>query len=163
STRTFPEERSLIQEMTMAQTMTETQLVLHFAEGVPPELWKTDFDHPSLTQQRLRAVRGKDPGAHAASGTFDWSVAVKVLMVYLLRCAAWGLRHGDGEAGAGGAAPEAFPRLEGGPGSPAATLNFAMSKRNQWICDVFGSVGGRPILSRLVNRSNIDLKRKNEP
>ena len=70
------------------------------------------------------------PRRNSATGvghTFEWTAAVKVLAAYLLRCAAWQRRDANGFA------PPEFPRLEGGKLSPAASLSFAMSKKNDWI------------------------------
>jgi hypothetical protein len=136
-----------------------TQFILHLTDGEEPELLRTEFYHPAYARDGRRTVRGKDEGAHQADGTFQWSAAVKVLVAYLLRCAAWARACPIRNPG------ERCPVLEGGRSSPAASLNFALSKQNAWICDMFGSdAHGRPhLVADLMLRSNADLKRKREP
>src|SRR5262249_37622117 len=115
-----------------------------------------EFFHPLFAPSRHRAARGKDEGANIGYGTFQWTPAVKVLTAYLLRCAAWG-RRGTGEQ---------FPTLEGFRTTRAATLNYAMSKKTGWVCDMFGTApgsNGRPYLLDLIRRSNPDFKREGEP
>jgi hypothetical protein len=83
---------------------------------------------------------------------------VKVLAVYLLRCAAWGRRNPDGVQ------DNDFPSLTGGRPSAALSLNDALSKKTGWICEMFGTDNeGRPYLLELMQRSNADLKRPAEP
>jgi RNA polymerase sigma-70 factor (ECF subfamily) len=56
------------------------------------------------------------------------------------------------------------PLFEGRHGSPAASLNFSLSKKNGWLCDMFGCDGsGDPLLLSFIKRSNPDLKRPDEP
>jgi RNA polymerase sigma-70 factor (ECF subfamily) len=94
-------------------------------------------------------VRGKDEGAYLGSASFQWSPALKVLMAYLLRCAAAGRRCPQGTD----------PILSGERSSPAASLNFAMSKKPNWIKDMFGEdAQSHPFLLDLIRRSNPDLK-----
>jgi diguanylate cyclase (GGDEF)-like protein len=141
--------------------------VLHFtggAAGEPPALSQTEFHNRRFVTGVRRTARGQDEGAHDVDGTFQWTAAVKVLAAYLLRCAAWGRRHPNGRCG-GSAGPDAeCLALEGRRASPAATLNYALSKKNQWLCDMFGTdPSGSPFLLELIKRSNADLKRPGEP
>jgi diguanylate cyclase (GGDEF)-like protein len=142
------------------------RLVLRFTVGTGGEeaaLWQTEFHHRQFAPGGRRTARGQDEGAHAVDGTFQWTAAVKVLTAYLLRCAAWGQRHPKGRCGDTGPDAEC-PALEGRRASPAATLNYAMSKKTQWLCDMFGTDGsGSPFLLELIRRSNADLKREGEP
>src|SRR5205085_2265597 len=116
----------------------------------------------SFAPQGLSTVRGKDIGANVASGTFEWTAAVQVLAAYLLRCAVWGLRNSEHQFGPEWRLLPDFPRLEGRRGTPAASLNYAISKAPKWICEMFGcDVNGEPHLRRLIYRSNADFKRKN--
>jgi diguanylate cyclase (GGDEF)-like protein len=142
------------------------RLVLHFTGGTAgedPALWQTEFHHQQFAPDGRRAARGQDEGAHDVDGTFQWTAAVRVLAAYLLRCAAWAQRHPNGRCG--GAGPNAqCPALEGGRASPAATLNYAMSKKNQWLRDMFGADGsGSPFLLELIRRTNPDLKCEGQP
>jgi predicted AAA+ superfamily ATPase len=118
-----------------------------------PELFETEFHHSQYAPKGRRAARGKDEGASQADGTFQWTPAVKVLAAYLLRCAVWARRCRDGTC----------PCLRGRRGSSAASLGYAMSKRNRWICDMFGcDLDGRPYLLDLIKRTNPDLKLKGQ-
>src|SRR5262245_2265354 len=112
--------------MATANVITATRLVLRFT-GVKVALWKTEFHHPKYAPGGRRTARGRDPGANIAHGTFEWTLVVKVLVSYLLRCAAWALRREKGlESGT-------CPSLEGERGTPAASLNYALSKKPRWI------------------------------
>jgi hypothetical protein len=52
------------------------------------------------------------------------------------------------------------PRLSGGPGSIAATLDGALSKEPAWLIDSFGVFpSGMPVSRRLFARSNPGRKR----
>src|SRR4051794_3294540 len=119
--------------MAKLEAATRTQLILHFMGTDTPELRRTDFFHPVYAPGGRHTIRGKKPRAHPGFRSFQWSPAVKVLVAYLLRCAAWARRGGDRQSGA------ECPALEGGPGTPAASLNWALSKQNAWVCDMFGS------------------------
>ena len=143
--------------MTTVMTMPGTQLVLYFTGSKEVELWQTEFTHPTWLGPggKRRTARGKDEGAHPGCGSFQWTAAVRVLSSHLLRYAAWGRRRRDGNEP---------PVLEGGRCTPAATLNYALSKKPQWVCDMFGiDEAGNPFLLHLIKRSNADLKRKGEP
>jgi RNA polymerase sigma-70 factor (ECF subfamily) len=136
------------------------RLELTFTGERQPALNKTTFRHPLLDKEgnEQNAVRGRDEGAHPTDyGSFPWSRAVQALAVLLLRWAAWARRPRRN-----GAARE--PDFAGGRGSLAASLNFALSKKNDWLCEMFGyDARGEPLLLRFIKRSNPDLKRPDEP
>jgi hypothetical protein len=135
-----------------------TQFILHLTDGEEPELLRTEFFHPAYAPNGRKTVRGKDEGAYQADGTFQWTAAVRVLVAYLLRCAAWARACPNCNP------EEECPKLEGRRNTPAASLNYALSKQTGWICDMFGfDRGGRPHLADLMLRSNADLKRRGEP
>src|SRR3954454_23189439 len=96
-----------------------TRLLLRFSEGDEPELEASEFSHPSLPGPR-HACRGKDEGANEGFATFQWTAVVKVLTVWLLRCAAWARAVPEGRG--------PCPVLEGVKRTPAASLNWALSK-----------------------------------
>jgi tRNA A-37 threonylcarbamoyl transferase component Bud32 len=126
------------------------QLILYFSAGSSPELLETRFYHAQFAPWGRRSVRGKDEGAHAGSASFQWSPALKVLAAYLLSCAASGRRSSG----------DLCPPLMGERSSPAASLNYAMSKKPGWIKDMFGEdSNSHPYLLDLISRTNPDLKR----
>jgi hypothetical protein len=126
------------------------QLILYFSAGSAPELLETRFYHKHFAPWGRHSVRGKDEGAHAGSASFQWSPALKVLAAYLLWCAASG-RRSPGDS---------CPTLAGERSSPAASLNYAMSKKPEWIKDMFGEDSdSHPYLLDLISRTNPDLKR----
>jgi CheY-like chemotaxis protein len=130
------------------------RFVLHLAGREEAALWYTEFFHPSYAPTGYRIFRGQDEGAHVAQGSFQWTGAVQVLVAYLLRCAAWGRRGAHLNC----------PSLTGKKGTPAASLAYAMSKKPQWVRDMFGTdANGTPHLLYLFKRSNADLKREGEP
>src|SRR5262249_33106285 len=111
---------------------------------------QTRFYHTKFAPWGHHSVRGKDEGAHFGSASFQWSPALKVLAAYLLWCAASARRSPNGSC----------PTLTGGRSSPAASLNYAMSKKTEWIKDMFGcDSNANPYLLDLIGRTNPDLKR----
>ncbi len=130
------------------------RLVLSFTSNPSPQLVETTFEHPVLGKDRqLRAVRGDDVGASSdAAGSFKWTSAVKALAVLLLRSAAWGRRCPDERE-------DKIPVVEGWHGSPAASLNYAISKSTSWLGGMFGTdANDRSNIVFLINRSNPDFK-----
>jgi hypothetical protein len=145
-----PEELKRFQGELVNRADAVPRLFLYFTAGPDPELLETRFYHAQFAPWGLHCVRGKDEGAHFGSASFQWSPALKVLAAYLLSCAASGRRSPDGLC----------PALTGERSSPAASLNYAMSKKPEWIKDMFGEDSdSHPYLLDLIGRSNPDLKR----
>jgi diguanylate cyclase (GGDEF)-like protein len=140
--------------MTTVSTMPAPQLTLTFSVGSEVALWRTEFSHPSYAPQVRRSERGREEGPREGGLSFPWSAAVKALAAYVLRYAAWGRRQRQGDC----------PILEGGRGTAAATLNYALSKKPDWLCDMFGADNlGSAFLPDLLKRRNPDLKREGVP
>ena len=96
------------------------------------------------------AVRGKTAGANGGTGTFQWTPGVKALCVLCMRVVSKRLR-GDAVTG---------PLITGDKGSVAASLDYALDKEPQWICEMFGlDKQGRNLLRRLLLRTNPGRKR----
>jgi RNA polymerase sigma-70 factor (ECF subfamily) len=133
-----------------------------FKSGSGPELVATRFEPTALydgTGHERRASRGKPTGDAdpRAQGSFPWSRAVKALAIFFLFWAAWARRHQRDPS-----TPR--PVLQGMEGTPASSLNYALSKKNAWLAEMFGSdKNGDPLPSRLLRRNNPDLKRRGEP
>lgn len=133
-------------------TASGTQYAAEFVDG--PALHRVTFRHPQYAPGGRTSVRGNDTGGTNAAGSFQWSPVVRVLVAYLMRCAAWGR----------GERLTPLPRLEGGQGTPAASLSYAIEKKVAWLCDMFGiETSGRPHVENLFRQSNRALKRKKEP
>lgn len=144
------DELKRCQDELVRRADTVGRLILTFSTGPVPELLETRFYHAQFAPWGRHCVRGKDEGAHAGSGSFQWSPALKVLATYLLGCAASGRRGSNGLC----------PTLAGERSSPAASLNYAMSKKPEWIKDMFGEDSeSHPYLLDLIRRTNPDLKR----
>src|SRR5262249_10535607 len=123
----------------------------HFTEV--PELFRSEFRHPQYAPDGRVCVRGNDTGGRVADGSFQWSPAVRVLVAYLMRCAAWG--RGD--------RAEPFPQLQGRRRTHAASLTFTIAKRPTWLCEMFGAdLDGRPHIEALIQQSNRELRRSGE-
>lgn len=118
-----------------------TELVLSFTPPPCAELVATRFSHPHLTGP-ISARLG------AYDRCFKWSAGVRALTALLLRTAAWARN----ERGA-----HTQPSLEGGRPSMAASLNDVLTSKPQWVADVFGEAGGRPVLTELIGRWNADF------
>lgn len=124
------------------------KLALFFSARSSLQLEKTFFQHPRLASP-LVAVRGKGLGANAKFGSFQWTPAVHALTYLIVSTAA------DYASGI-----ENDYVLQGEAGSPAASLDYALSKQPQWLIDVFGSDSRGTALARLLlHRSNPERKR----
>jgi ADP-ribose pyrophosphatase YjhB (NUDIX family) len=126
------------------------RLELRFLGDKSPRLDRICFD--SASGERLVSVRGdaavSDPRARPR---FDWSNALKAFCILAVRHACSGGQSYD------------VP-LQGMRGTAAASLNDALTKRPNWIRDLFGSDSGdRPRLCTIVRRRNADFKTRNEP
>ena len=129
------------------------RLVLYFSGRNCPELCRIRFSHRALARE-ICAVRGKTAGAYATESTFQWTAAVKALTSLLLDTA---VRLSLGRSAN---SQECSAVIEGGDGTPALSLDYALGKEPQWVCDVFGrDKKGEPLVRRLFRRSNPDRKR----
>ena len=96
------------------------------------------------------AVRGKTAGAYKCSGSFQWTPAVKAVSVLFLHALANSFDNSD----------TAMPMICGKRGSLASSLDYAIDKEPQWLCDMFGlDESGKTNLRRLIFRSNPGGKR----
>ena len=112
------------------------------------QLEKTSFRLSSDLE--FLAVRGKTAGAYKCSGSFQWTPAVKAVSVLLLNALANSFENSD----------TATPMISGKRGSLASSLDYAIDKEPQWLCDMFGlDESGKTNLRRLIFRSNPGGKR----
>ncbi len=132
---------------TLGVVMVKTVSLYFFGES-SPQLGRVevlDLQDRRLILSRGALVRAVDG---ASVGTFSWSRAVQALTILLLRT----LLHRSDRA--------VIPVLEGGQGSLAASLDYAISKETQWLCEMFGvDAHGRSIARRLITRQNPERKR----
>jgi hypothetical protein len=112
------------------------------------QLEKTIFTFSSNIE--FTAVRGKTSGAYRSTGSFQWTPAVKAVCVLFLQS----LVCGSVEPRTTG------PLMSGRRGSLASSLDYAIDKEPQWLCDMFGlDQSGKTNLRRLVSRTNPGGKR----
>ncbi len=121
-------------------------LTLWFRGRETPELLQTEFIHPILGGgSPLRMARGKGNGAYGRFGTFQWTTAVQALVLFLLRAK---LRRTIGS-----------PVLSGERGSPAASLDYAVTKQPTWLLSMFGwDEAGTTLSRQFIRRTNSNLK-----
>lgn len=125
------------------------ELKIWLSDSSNPQLYRTSFRHPLLDGD-LRSIRGSTGKSCGAAGTFYWSPAVQALTILLLRSAAWA-RKGELE--------QAPPLLEGGAGSPAASLGYALDRQSPWLQEMFGlDRQGRLLARRTFSGCNIARK-----
>ncbi len=97
-----------------------------------------------VTGEVRRSVRGKQSGAHKASGSFQWTSAVRGFALLAVRTAA-------------GFQPAA---IEGRAKSLASSLDYAISKQPVWLIEMFGVDRlGTSLIRRMILRSNPERKR----
>ena len=95
-------------------------------------------------------MRGKTSGAYSCTGSFQWTPAVKAVCVLFIQA----LIHRFGQA------HMTRPMISGRRGSLASSLDYAIDKEPQWLCDMFGlDQSGKTNLRRLISRTNPGSKR----
>jgi hypothetical protein len=115
-------------------------------------LHRTAFRHPLLLRETI-AIRGSV--APNNCGNFRWSAGVKALTLLLARQAllveSERLENRSSDTSAS---------IEGENKSPAASLDYALSKQPIWLRDMFGiSAHGVPISKLIFRRINPDRRR----
>lgn len=135
-------------------TQSDVTFTLWFSGIERIELERTEFKHP-LLPEKLVSVRGKTTGAYQAQGTFQWTSAVHALCLLILKAI---VPDNDMQAVKDG---ELAGALYGGKGSPASSLDYALSKQTKWLLDMFGiDSKGVPIVRRIINISNSQSRRE---
>jgi hypothetical protein len=122
------------------------RIKLLFFSGASIELIRVDFAHGS--HPVITSIRGKTDGAYRGAGTFQWSSAVRaVASIFLKAKLTEDLVPGE-------------PMLSGEERSLAASLDYALTKRPNWLLDMFGvSANGTSTARRLFKVSNSHRKR----
>ncbi len=117
------------------------KLILNFVSSESElSLFSTEFFHPAIGESR-RAIRGRTSGPFQSFGSYPWSAAVQALTLLCMRTKC------------------GVATIQGGPGSLALSLDYAIAKGPAWLIDIFGSdVAGRPFASRLFKKTNTQLK-----
>lgn len=115
--------------------------------GIKPQLTKCVFTREC--GQIFTTVRGRSAGAIHAAGSFQWTSAVIATCSLLLRTALVQLMGGDPQ----------LAIISGYAGSPAATLDYALSKQPMWTIEMFGLDGSsQSYLRRMLLRTNSERK-----
>jgi hypothetical protein len=113
------------------------------------ELQRVLFQAPLGAEPRV-SVRGKTQGAYRGAGTFQWTPAVKALLELAELTCAWLQSGCQGDQ----------PRISGGRGSGALSLDYAIGRAAEWVVDMFGAeLSGAPVARRVFARTNSELKR----
>ncbi len=116
-------------------------LLLYFSGSETPQLQEAIFSHPLLPIPR-HSIRGK--GLSSSSLSFQWTTALQALCLLMLRYK----RQGSAA------------KLEGARNTPAASLDYSLSKRTQWLKDMFGvDKRGELIALRVLKRTNTECRR----
>jgi hypothetical protein len=110
----------------------------------PCQLERTHFKGNPFDNEAF-AVRGKTAGVYQNAGTFQWTPGVKALCIVFLNAI---LRHVKKEK-------NYLCVLQGGKGSLASSLDYALNKQPDWLFDTFGAdQQGNSYLRHLLLRSN---------
>ena len=113
---------------------------------------RTSFRHP-LLQGELVTIRGAT--APHSFGNFRWSSGVRALALLLVKQSVVLEQRRNGTED-----PSVPAAIEGGDHSPAASLDYAISKQPLWLQDMFGvSPQGLQLARVLFRRINPDRKR----
>lgn len=126
---------------------------LWFVHLEAPQLERTLFAHPLLPSPRL-SERGRPTHIATHPYNFQWSPAVRALSYLFIKGSIAAHERSIGESA------EGFVSLSGLRGSPALSLDHAMTKQPTWLTDMFGSdKHGDSLIRRLISRRNSGLKR----
>jgi hypothetical protein len=124
------------------------KIELRFVSGHGPELSQVAFER-SVGEVKL-SVRGKSANG---AGTFQWTAGVKALAELFLGTALFlgkAQRSND---------PNSHFSIAGEDGSPAASLDYAISKPTSWIVDMFGRTeSGGGVAGLVIKRRNPERK-----
>jgi len=124
-------------------------LELYFSTGSEPRLQRIRFFHP-LIGHEIQSVRGRTSGAFEGCSSFQWTAGIKAFSLLCLKAVVNHSDFSDTDAAI----------LQGGRGSLAASLDYAISKEPLWTCEVFGSdSNGHTLLRRMIRRSNPERKK----
>ncbi len=123
-----------------------TTLRLIFSSEPSLSLHLTEFECP-LTKECIRSVRGKNSSSDA-QGSFQWTSAVQALTLFFVYAKLHSGTSRDGFV------------YRGDGGTPAASLDYAISKQPIWLLEMFGTNSqGTPTIRRIITRFNPERKR----
>jgi hypothetical protein len=129
--------------------MSENALKLYFEGQNKPGLVETHFKRATDNSLHV-CIRGKTPGAPKASGSFQWTTAVRALSVLFVRIAISDRNQ----------SLQSMNCLSGHKSSLASSLDYALSKQPQWLQEMFGMGSfGTVYARRLILRTNAERKR----
>jgi hypothetical protein len=121
-------------------------IVLHFSRNSTVELIRSEFSDASRQYNKV-CLRGKGTDT-LGTGSFQWTSGVRAVCAVFLRCA---ISDKDDRFGY---------CLQGGRGSLASSLDYALSKSPTWLIEMFGTgAHGAPYARRLFRISNPNRKR----
>lgn len=129
-------------------------LILWLESTPEVALARTEFIF-SRDHQRLSCVRSRDGSAIGSVGTFSWSPAVRALVLLLLQ----------ERLSLGNPCQEAVrnPSIVGGRGTPASSLDSALTKHPRWLVEMFGTLpNGSPQATRFFRRINASRRTGNQ-
>jgi hypothetical protein len=132
-----------------------------------------DSEAPELSRISIAMAANDEPRVFVrgqlafgqSHGTFPWTSGVHALSLLFLEAAIRQITDGNGsvesETFCQSTEPQLLgPHLIGERGSPATTLDFALSKRPAWLLELFGATtSGASVLSRYVVVKNSNGKR----
>lgn len=118
---------------------------LWFSSARGLALERTSLQSPLLGE--INTVRGKTGGAFVQCNSFQWTPAVKALSLLILHSVSNQFQNQDQFV------------MRGGRGSAASSLDYAISKRNAWVMDMFGvDSRGNCLAQKYIRRSNSHRK-----
>ena len=127
------------------------QLELYFSDGPEPALAKSIFRHESF-EEPLKSIRGNSDALDGYN-SFRWTPAVQALAILMIHTAAGSEKTLD-------QLPHTDSILVGENASPAASLDYAITKQTSWLLDMFGmDYDGNPLIRSFIKRHNSERKR----
>lgn len=136
------------------------RLELYFTGRERLELERLFFNHPLIKESRF-LVRGRAAANYTKSGMFAWSSAVQAFCLLIIKSAMKARKNHCSAARTGNDfVPDPYSALVGVRKSPARSLDYALSKRPNWLQDIFGfDSKGNSNIYRFFYRINPEGKR----
>lgn len=105
-----------------------------------------------LLEDPLQLIRGRTSAGQKRVETFTWTAGVQALCLFFARSLAVAAVAEELEC--------SEAALSGETGTPAASLDYALSRQSNWLMDMFGcDASGTVLARRFIHRVNPERKR----
>ena len=138
--------------MTVSLQNSPIRLDIYLSDPTNPGLVRTQFVHPLLNKP-LISDRGKYQLHGDSTHTFGWTSSLQALVLFLVKSVAHSLAPNLSRV-------QRHFTFSGEQHSPAAALDYALTKQPDWLFAIFGCDStGKSLARRAIQRCNSERKR----